>query len=192
MGVPGEKGCFEKAVTHGSVVARFLNNDQVVVIPDGNRDAAGHHAGDSLEIIHISQGRVVRNIRPKKFGPTGVLIESSDGSHDLVESIYASRIWFGIESTNPKHFSHQLIMFAKDGTPRPWFHILSRRSRITDCPYLSTFRDKRFRQSAIQTFFDPHQPATKIAAFKLVDFFVDSRLFTEGCILALLRGSEEP
>lgn len=116
VGFGFKNGWLANESAHGSVVARFLNDDQIVVTPDGDRNAAGHRAGDDLEIIDIAQGRIVRDIRPQKYGPTGILAESRDHSHYLVESIYASPARFSMESTNPKHFIHQIIVFAKDGT----------------------------------------------------------------------------
>jgi hypothetical protein len=117
VGFAFKKGLFGFGeVTHGSVVARFLNDQQVVVIPDGNGDPAGHHAGDSLEIIDVGAGRVVREIDPARFGPTGIVVESADRSHFAVESVFARPFWFSLESTNPKHFKHELLVFAADGT----------------------------------------------------------------------------
>jgi hypothetical protein len=86
------------------------------VIPDDTRNSGGVNSGDSLQIIDISQGRILREIHPKKFGPTGVIAVSSDGSHFAVESLYARPGSFRIESENPKDFRHEVMVFAKGGT----------------------------------------------------------------------------
>jgi hypothetical protein len=95
----------------GGVIAQFISNEQIVVVPDGTRDRGGHRAGDSIELIDIGEGRVTREITPAKFGPTGVLVVSADRSHFVAESIYASSIWLSLESTNPRHYTHQAIVF---------------------------------------------------------------------------------
>lgn len=106
---------FGGPAAHGSVLSHFLTDTRIVVAPDGQRDTAGHHSGSSLEIVDIPEGRVVGELRPKRFGPTGVLVESPDGSHFGVLSIYAAPFWFSTESSNPAHFTDELMIFANDG-----------------------------------------------------------------------------
>jgi hypothetical protein len=105
---------FGGVAAHGSVTSHFLSDTRIVVAPDGQRDPAGHHSGNSLEIIDIPEGRIVAELRPKRFGPTDVLIESPDRSHFGVLSIYAAPFWFSMESSNPAHFTDELIIFASD------------------------------------------------------------------------------
>lgn len=106
---------FGGPAAHGSVLSHFLTDTRIVVAPDGQRDAAGHHSGNSLEIIDIPEGRIVGELRPKRFGPTDVLVESPDRSHFGVLSIYAAPFWFSTESSNPAHFTDELMLFANDG-----------------------------------------------------------------------------
>lgn len=106
---------FGSVAAHGSVLCHFLSETRIVVMPTGQRDSAGHHSGNSMEIMDITEGRIVGELRPKRFGPTSVLVESPDRSHFAVLSIYAAAWWFSIESNNPAHFTDELMIFANDG-----------------------------------------------------------------------------
>jgi hypothetical protein len=109
-------GLFGTPTAKGEIVSQFLNNEQIVVIPDDERDGGGANSGDSLVIIDIAHGRIEREIHPRHFRPTGVIAESLDRSHFAVESLYASNRSFRIESDNPVDFRHEVMVFATGGT----------------------------------------------------------------------------
>lgn len=112
-------GFGKSPVARESVVSEFLSNDEIVVTPGGDRDSAGHSSGNGLEIINIPQGRIVREIRPKHYGPTGVIAESADLTHFLVESLYASPASFSSDSLDPKDYRYEIMVFANSGaTPK--------------------------------------------------------------------------
>ena len=97
-------------------MSEFLSNEEIVVTPGGNRDSAGHSSGNGLEIINIPQGRIVREIRPKHYGPTGVLAESANLTHFVVESLYARPVAFSYDSPDPKDYRYEIMVFANGGT----------------------------------------------------------------------------
>jgi hypothetical protein len=72
----------------GRVVGRFLSAEEVLLGPDSGFDRSGHHSGDSLRIVHIPDGRVVQELKPKHFGPTGEVAVSEGGGEILAASWY--------------------------------------------------------------------------------------------------------
>jgi hypothetical protein len=72
----------------GRVVGRFLSAEEVLLSPDSGFDRSGHHSGDSLRIVHIPDGRVVQELKPKHFGPTGEVAVSEGGGEILATSWY--------------------------------------------------------------------------------------------------------
>jgi hypothetical protein len=109
-------GLLGRPAASGFEVVRFLTDDKIVAIPDGNRDAAGHRSGDSFEVISVKQRRVIRKIRPKKYGPTGALVQSANHAFFVIDSLYANALWFAMESSNPRHFTRALMVFRRDGS----------------------------------------------------------------------------
>jgi hypothetical protein len=100
----------------GSFTARFLDNEQIVVTPDNMVDHTGHHSGYSLEVINANEGRVVREITPKNFGPTGELTVSPDLSHFAVYSHYVSA-WAKLsDGLWPDFHKPELLVFGTDDT----------------------------------------------------------------------------
>jgi hypothetical protein len=55
----------------GRVRAKLLNDDEILLGPDEHIDSTGHHSGDALKIVRVSDGQLVREVRPEHFGPTG-------------------------------------------------------------------------------------------------------------------------
>jgi hypothetical protein len=102
--------------THGGVVAYFLDNQRIVVCPDHMLDQTGHHSGYDLEIIDVTQNRVIGKTAPPSFVPVGQLVVSQDRSYFAVYSISASTSAYRTESLNPKDFKHEIFVFTKDGT----------------------------------------------------------------------------
>jgi hypothetical protein len=61
----------------GRVRAKLLDNDEILLGPDEHIDSTGHHSGDALKIVRVSDGQLVREIRPEHFGPTGEIAVSA-------------------------------------------------------------------------------------------------------------------
>jgi hypothetical protein len=61
----------------GRVIAKFLGNDEILLSPDAHFDSTGHHSGDTLKILRVSDGRLIREIRPEHFGPVGEIAVSA-------------------------------------------------------------------------------------------------------------------
>jgi hypothetical protein len=70
---------WEKTQT-GRVIGKFLSDDEILLSPDEHIDRTGHHSGKALEIARVSDGKLMRKIRPEGFGPMGDVITSA--SHD--------------------------------------------------------------------------------------------------------------
>jgi hypothetical protein len=107
---------WESDAEKGSVTARFLHNDEVVVTPDNMIDHTGQHSGNSMEVINISEGRVVREVTPKNFGPTGEFAVSPDLSHFAVYSHNVSAFAKLSDGLWPDFHKRDLMLFASDQT----------------------------------------------------------------------------
>jgi hypothetical protein len=109
---------FEKRHSHDSMsaMARFLSSTQVVVAPDHMIDHPGKHAEYGLELIDVSDGRLVREIFPQYFRPTGELVVSENGNKFVAYSVYASPRDFRLDSPRPKKLKVNLFIFSRDGT----------------------------------------------------------------------------
>ncbi len=107
---------WESDAEKGSVTARFLDNDQVVVTPDNMTDHTGHHSGTSMVVINISESRVVREIMPKNFGPTGELAVSPDLGHFAVYSHNVSAVAKLSDGLWPDFHKPELMLFATNQT----------------------------------------------------------------------------
>jgi hypothetical protein len=62
----------------GSFVAKFIDDATVAVSPDNMVDHAGRRSGDSIDIIDVASGRVIRTLTPQRFTPTGEFAISPD------------------------------------------------------------------------------------------------------------------
>jgi hypothetical protein len=98
----------------GSVTARFLDNDEIVVSPDNMVDDTGHHSGASLEIIRISDGKVIRCITPMNFGPTGELAVSPDRRYFATVSAYADPKVILSDGRLPNPHKPEVLIGEKD------------------------------------------------------------------------------
>jgi len=100
----------------GSFTARFLDNQLIVVTPDNMVDHTGHHSANSMEVINIAENRVVREIAPKNFGPTGELAMSPDRNHFVVYSHYVSASAKLSDGLWPDFHKPELSLFRTDDT----------------------------------------------------------------------------
>lgn len=69
-----------------------------------------------MEVINISEGRVVREVTPKNFGPTGELAVSPDLSHFAVYSHNVSAFAKLSDGLWPDFHKPDLMLFATDQT----------------------------------------------------------------------------
>lgn len=84
----------EAGRTMGRVVGRFLSNDEILLSPDSNFDRSGHHSGNSLRIVHIPDGKIVQELKPDRFGPTGEITTSAAGGEIVAASWYLKPSFF--------------------------------------------------------------------------------------------------
>jgi hypothetical protein len=74
----------------GRVLGRFLDEQEIVVMPDQHLDHTGHHSGDSIKVFSVSSHTPQQSLKPEHFSPTGRLEVSDDGRTVLVNSFYMS------------------------------------------------------------------------------------------------------
>lgn len=67
---------WEKTQT-GRVIGKFLSDDEILLSPDEHIDRTGHHSGKALEVMRVSDGQLMRKIRPDRFGPLGDVTTSA-------------------------------------------------------------------------------------------------------------------
>ena len=75
-------------VETGRVIGKLLSDDEILLSPDEHIDSTGHKSGEALRIMRVSNGQLVREIRPDNFGPLGDVVTSA--SHDC----FAILNWF--------------------------------------------------------------------------------------------------
>lgn len=92
----------------GRVVGSFLSDEEILLSPDSSFDRSGHHAGDSLRIVHIPDGKIVQELKPKQFGPTGEVAVSKDGGEIVAASWYLQ----------PSFFTHPHEPMPAGSTPK--------------------------------------------------------------------------
>lgn len=109
--VSSEKGHSQESV---SAVARFLDNTELVIVPNQKINHSGRPAAYGLQLIDVSNGKVVQEINPQYFRPTGELAVSRDGNRFAVESIYARERDVLLDSPHPKDLRVNLFVFLKD------------------------------------------------------------------------------
>jgi hypothetical protein len=101
-----------------SAVARFFDDDHVVVAPSHRIDHSGKPPAYGLELIDVSNGQLVREISPQYFRPTGELVVSSDRNRFAVVSVYARERDVLVDSPRPKDLRVNLFVFSKgNSTP---------------------------------------------------------------------------
>ena len=109
--VSSEKGHSRESV---SAAARFLDNTMVVIVPNQKINHSGRPAAYGLQLIDALDGKLVREINPQYFRPTGELAVSRDGNRFAVESIYARERDVLLDSLHPKDLRVNLFIFQKD------------------------------------------------------------------------------
>ena len=111
--VSSEKGHSPESV---SAVARFLDNTMVVIAPNHKIDHSRKPAAYGLELIDVSNGELVREIRPQYFRPTGELVVSEDRKKFAIESVYARESDVLMDSPHPRDLKVNLFVFSRDST----------------------------------------------------------------------------
>lgn len=94
----------------GAITARFLDDDLIVVSPDGRIDSTGHSSGNNLKIISINSGQAVRTITPDHFGPTGELIVSPDRKYFAAVSEYATAKVRRADGRLPNEYKPEIVI----------------------------------------------------------------------------------
>lgn len=74
----------------GKVLARFLSEDEILLSPDEHVDSTGRKSGDSIRIVRVPDGRLIRVIKPDHFGPNGEVATSACGNSLVVVNWYIS------------------------------------------------------------------------------------------------------
>ncbi|MGH9472663.1 MAG: hypothetical protein ACRD1M_07950 [Terriglobales bacterium] len=74
----------------GRVLAKFLSDDEILLSPDAHSDSTGHHSGNVLKIVRVSDGQLVREIHVPEFGPTDEIGVSADRDCFAVLNLYRS------------------------------------------------------------------------------------------------------
>lgn len=99
----------------GRVVGTFLSDQEIVLSPDSNFDRSGHHSGDNLRVVHIPDGKLVQDLRPKEFGPTGEVAVSDGGKEIVVASWYLkSHFLTHPHEPMPVKSAPELLIFSKE------------------------------------------------------------------------------
>jgi len=74
----------------GRVIAKFLSNDEILLSPDEHIDSTGHHSGDALKIMLITDGQIIREIKPEHFGPAREIAVSANRGCFAIMNWYIS------------------------------------------------------------------------------------------------------
>lgn len=74
----------------GEVIGKFVSEDQILLSPNESWDRTGHYAGKSLKVVHIPDGKTVREFTPVNYGPTGEVIVSANRQKFATVSMYIS------------------------------------------------------------------------------------------------------
>jgi hypothetical protein len=74
----------------GRVLAKFLSADEILLSPDEHVDSTGHKSGDSIKIVRVPDGRLIRVIKPDDFGPMGEMATSAGGNCFVAVNWYIS------------------------------------------------------------------------------------------------------
>jgi hypothetical protein len=74
----------------GRVIGKFLSDDEILLSPDEHVDRTGHRSGESLRILRVSDGQLVREIKPQRFGPVREIATSADRGCFAIVNWYIS------------------------------------------------------------------------------------------------------
>ena len=57
----------KQAQTIGRIVGRFLSDEEILLSPDSNFDRSRQHSGDSLQIVHVPDGKIVQGAETRSI-----------------------------------------------------------------------------------------------------------------------------
>lgn len=74
----------------GRVMGLFVGSHELLLSPDENINPAGHHSGDSLQLVSVTgkQAQVEQTIKPRYLAPTGEMAVSADNRSIVIISWY--------------------------------------------------------------------------------------------------------
>jgi len=90
------------------MTAKFISNDEVILTPDGNVDQWDDDGGPGIKIVRFQDSKVVQEIRPQHYGPTGEIAVSADQNDLITLSLYLP----------PKYRTHPHWRIPKDSGPK--------------------------------------------------------------------------
>lgn len=77
-----------------SIIAKFISDDEVVMTPSANADQFGSYGDADVKVVRIADAHVIQEIAPERYGPTGELAVSVDGSTFFAVSYYLAHKYF--------------------------------------------------------------------------------------------------
>jgi hypothetical protein len=95
------------------IVAKFIGDDEVVLTPDGNRDQAGYDVGQSIKLVRLKDSKVLQEISPEHYGPTGELAVSADQNVLVSISRYVAPKYLTHHRPVPRDTRPDLVMLSK-------------------------------------------------------------------------------
>ena len=100
----------------GRIAGRFLSSKQIVLSPDGSWDRSGHYSGDSLRIVDSHDGKIVQELKPRRFGPTGEIRIAGGGREIVTASWYLPPSFYTHPHERmPLASAPGLLVYLKDG-----------------------------------------------------------------------------
>jgi len=72
------------------LLGKFVNDDELLLTSDANADKSGRDLGAILRDVRISDGKVLQEIAPVKYGPTGEMAVSADQKDWIALSRYSN------------------------------------------------------------------------------------------------------
>jgi hypothetical protein len=99
------------------IIAKFMNDDEVVLTPDANADQSVSDAAASVKVVRITGAHVIQEIDPERYGPIGEIAVSTDQSTFVAVSRYLA----------PKYRKHPHWRIPSD--TRPDFLVFSKQEQ---------------------------------------------------------------
>lgn len=118
LAVLGTKYRFRKprAGVNGVVVGQFLDDNRIVLGPDSGFDRSGRPSGRVLRIVDIRTGKVLQQIRPYRFGPTGEIAVANRGAEIVTASMQVPPGFYTHpHEVLPRDTVAKLLIFADRG-----------------------------------------------------------------------------
>lgn len=118
LAVLGTKYRFRKPRpgVNGVVVGQFLDNYRIVLGPDDGFDLSGHPSGRSLRIVDVRTGKILQEIKPHRFGPTGEIAVARGGAEIVTVSLYVPPSFYTHpHEVLPRDTVARLLIFAARG-----------------------------------------------------------------------------